>query len=57
MIYVIMTTPVLQHPDFKHPFIVDANTSAYAVGTVLQQCNKKGKPHPIAFMSKTMDSS
>jgi len=52
-----MTTPVLQHPNFESPFIVDTDTSAYAVGAVLQQRDKKGKLHPIAFMSKTMDSS
>ena len=36
---------------------MDTDASAYAVDAVLQQCNKKGKLHPVTFMSKTMDSS
>jgi len=36
---------------------VDTDASAYAIGAVLQQCDEKGKLHPIVFMSKTMDSS
>ena len=52
-----MTAPILRHPDFKCPFIVDTNASAYAIGAVLQQRDEKGKLHPIAFMLKTMDSS
>ena len=36
---------------------MDTDASAYAIGTVLQQCNKEGKLHPIAFMLKAMDSS
>ena len=57
LIHAITTAPILQHPNFKHPFIVDTNALAYAIGTVLQQRDEKGKLHPVTFMSKTMDSS
>jgi RNase H-like domain found in reverse transcriptase/Reverse transcriptase (RNA-dependent DNA polymerase) len=53
----VATTPVLCQPDFTKPFVVDTDTSAYALGTVLQQEDQEGHLHPIAFMLRTFDST
>ena len=44
---------VLMMPDQAHQFIVEADTSKYASGAVLQQEDKDRKVHPCAFISKT----
>jgi RNase H-like domain found in reverse transcriptase len=53
----VTTAPVLCQPDFTKPFTVDTDTSAYALGAVLQQKDKEGHLHPVAFMSCTFDST
>ena len=42
---------VLRLPDFRRPFIVDADTSDQVVGAVLLQYYKD-KQHPVADFSK-----
>jgi len=44
---VLMSTPILHLPDFKHPFIVKTNASGTGMGAVLSQ-----QGHPIAYFSK-----
>ena len=53
----VCTAPVLRQPRFKDPFIIDCDASAYAIGTVLQQEGEKGKLHPVAFLSRTLDTT
>ena len=36
--------------------MIDCDTSAYAISTVLQQGHEKGKLHPVAFLSRTLDA-
>ena len=45
--------PVLIMPDHSKPFQIKANTSKYASGAVLTQCDANGDRHPVAFISKT----
>jgi hypothetical protein len=52
----VCTAPVLQQPRFKDQFTIDCDASAYAIGTVLQQGDEKGKLHPVAFLSRTLDT-
>jgi hypothetical protein len=53
----VCTAPVLRQPRFEDPFIVDCDASAYAIGAVLQQEGEKGKLHPVAFLSRTLDAT
>ena len=53
----VCMAPVLRQPRFEDPFVVDCDASAYAIGAVLQQEGEKGKLHPIAFLSRTLDAT
>ena len=57
LIDAVCTAPVLRQPHFEDPFVIDCDTSAYTVGAVLQQEGEKGKLHPIAFLSRTLDAT
>ena len=47
----VCMAPILQQPHFEDQFTIDCDTSAYAIGAVLQQGDEKGKLHPVAFLS------
>lgn len=53
----LTSAPVLSHPDFKKPFIIQCDASRNGVGGVLYQLDEKGDEHPIAFMSKKLNSA
>ena len=53
----VCTAPVLRQPRFEEPFVIDCDASAYALGAVLQQGGEKGKLHPVAFLSRTLDAT
>lgn len=53
----LVTSPVLSHPDFKKPFIIQCDASATGVGSVLYQVSDDGQEHPIAYMSKKLNSA
>ena len=57
LINTICTTPVLCQPWFEEQFIVDCDASAFAIGAILQQRDEKGKLHPTAFLSQTLDAT
>ena len=44
--------PVLAHPDFNRPFVVQTDYSSNAMGAVLSQRDDNGREHPVAYMSK-----
>lgn len=48
----LMSKPVLLHPDFEKPFILDVDSSKIAVGAVLSQVGPDGKEHPVCYFSK-----
>ena len=47
----IMSEPVLAHPDYTQPFMVETYASDYALGAILCQQRDSKKSHPIAFYS------
>lgn len=53
----LSSAPVLTHPDFSLPFIIQCDASSTGVGSVLCQINANGEEHPIAFMSKKLNSA
>lgn len=53
----LMSAPVLSHPDFSRPFIIQCDASATGVGGVLCQVGSDGEEHPIAFMSKKLNGA
>ena len=51
------TAPVLAFADLKRPFLLEMDTSKYGLGTILQQVQKDGKYHPVAYASCTLHGS
>jgi hypothetical protein len=49
----IISTPVIQPPDWHLPFEVMCDASDYAIGAVLDQSKDK-KHHAISYASKTL---
>jgi hypothetical protein len=54
IVNILTTEPVLTHPDPKKPFELEVDASDYATGAILFQRNKRGKPKPLGFHSKTL---
>ena len=48
--------PILVFTNFEKEFIVQTDTSLYAVGAVLSQLDNKGNEHPIAYCSRTLSA-
>jgi hypothetical protein len=48
--------PILAHADLSKPFILQANASDFALGSVLLQVKEDGRVHPIAFHSREFRS-
>ena len=53
----VCMAPILRQPHFEDPFVVDCDASTYAIGAILQQEGEKGKLHPVAFLSRTLDTT
>ena len=49
-------SPVLAHPDFQEPFILDTDASDMAIGAVLSQ-KLNGQEYVIAYASRTLTKS
>ena len=52
----LITAPVLGHPDFTLPFIIDADASDLGVGCTLSQV-QEGKERPIAYASRKFNQT
>jgi hypothetical protein len=51
------SAPVLAYPDRNLPFMVETDSSNFAIGAVLSQTSSKdNKIHPIAFYSRSLTS-
>ena len=48
------SAPVLQHPDPQKPFLVETDSSDFALGAVLSQKGEDGLIHPVAYMSTSL---
>lgn len=53
----LTTAPVLSHPDFSKPFVIQCDASKNGVGGVLYQLDEDGGEHPIAYMSKKLNAA
>ena len=47
--------PILGHVDPQKPFIIEADASDFALGSILSQQGMDGKLHPVAFHSRKFD--
>jgi hypothetical protein len=52
----LVRSPVLAHPDFSQPFILDTDASNSCIGAVLSQV-QNGQEKAIAFASRSMTKS
>ncbi|XP_073273286.1 uncharacterized protein [Primulina huaijiensis] len=56
IINLLITSPILQPPDWSLPFELMCDASDYAIGAVLGQ-RKEGKPYAIYYASRTLNSA
>lgn len=52
---ILCSEPILQYPDFEHPFSITCDASDYAVGSVLSQ--EITNDLPIAYASRTLNKA
>ena len=50
----LVTTPVLAYADFSKTFYVETDASGYGLGAILEQEQKDGKLHPVAYASRSL---
>jgi hypothetical protein len=53
---VLVSAPIIQHPDWSQPFEIMCDASDYAVGAVLGQ-RKEGQVYAIYYASKTLNEA
>lgn len=53
----LLSAPLLAHPDFSRPFVIQCDACTTGVGSVLYQLDEAGNEKPIAFMSKKFNSA
>jgi hypothetical protein len=49
----LCSAPVLRHPDFERPFVLQTDASGYGLGAVLSQHFADGE-HPVAYAARTL---
>jgi hypothetical protein len=50
----LVAAPVLAHPNFSRPFILDTDRSDTHIGVVLSQMDSREEEHPISFFSRKL---
>ena len=50
----ITTQPILSYPNFEEPFYIHVDASEKGLGAILFQDDEEGKPHVIAYASRTI---
>ena len=53
----VTNEPILVHPDPQKDFELEVDASNYATGAILFQQDKRGKPRPIGYHSKTFSNA
>ena len=51
------SAPILAHVDTNKPFIMEADASDFALGSILSQQGDKKELHPVAFHLRKFDSA
>ena len=51
------SAPILAHVDLGKPFIIEADTSDFALGSILSQQGDDEKLHPVAFHSRKFNAA
>lgn len=52
----LITSPILQYPDFQKPFYLTCDASDIAIGAILSQIQSNGADLPIAYASRALNS-
>lgn len=52
----LITSPVLQCPDFSKAFFLHCDASSVGIGSVLSQEDDNGEQHPVAFYSRSLNN-
>lgn len=55
--HALCSAPVLSHPDFSKPFVIQCDASSVGIGSVLYQLGDDGSEKPIAFLSQKLNSA
>ena len=45
------------HPNPEKPYIVECDSSNYAIGAILSQKDENNKLHPVAYYSRSLNNS
>ena len=53
----MVTSPILLHPNPEKPYIVECDSSNYAIGAILSQKDENNKLHPVAYYSRSLNNS
>jgi RNase H-like domain found in reverse transcriptase/Reverse transcriptase (RNA-dependent DNA polymerase) len=57
LIKAITSNPILLWPDFKKPFILEVDTSQYAMGVILYQQDDEEHWHPVEYYSTSFNEA
>ena len=53
----VATNPVLQQPNYEHPFFLEVDVSQFAMGAVLLQKDDRGRLRPIGSVSRSFNQA
>ena len=53
----LITSPILMHPNPEKPYIVECDSSNYAIGAILSQKDENNKLHPVAYYSRSLNNA